>query len=157
LPKELQDDLPPPEVIKILGQGDIYASSLWMGKAPTHTPLHRDPNPNLFVQLAGKKVIRMIKPDAGRAFYEKVREGMYKKTSDGATMRGEEMMQGEEFDKMKKAVWDDKHGAGESRLGIEVELKPGHGLYIPLGWWHAVRGTGTGPNISVSQEAHAES
>jgi hypothetical protein len=157
LPKELQDDLSPPEeIIKIFGKGDIYASSLWMGKAPTHTPLHRDPNPNIFIQLAGRKTIRMMRPDVGRKMYEEVRAKLTYKVAEGANMRGEEMMQGEEFDKLRAAVWNDQKATDTSRLGFEVELKPGHGLYIPLGWWHAVQGTGTGPNISVSHEVRCE-
>lgn len=153
LPKPLQDDLPTPEILKIFGKGDIYASSLWMGKAPTQTPLHRDPNPNLFVQLAGKKTIRLMRPEVGRGMYERVRSNLYKKMSNGANMRGEEMMQGEEFDALQRAVWNDKLATDGPRVGIEVELKAGHGLYIPLGWWHAVKGTGVGPNASVSHEA----
>ncbi|KAF1915202.1 cupin-like domain-containing protein [Ampelomyces quisqualis] len=150
LPKQLQDDLPPPEIIKNFGKGDIYGSSLWMGKAPTHTPLHRDPNPNLFVQLSGKKTFRLMRPDVGRKLYEDVRSKLYNKAGDGATMRGEEMMQGEEFDKLKQAVWQDKLATNNTRLGYEVKLKPGCGLYIPLGWWHAVQAEGVGPNVSVN-------
>ena len=32
---------------------------------------------------------------------------------------------------------------------IRVELKAGDMLYLPMGWWHAVRG-GNGPNVSVN-------
>lgn len=28
--------------------------------------------------------------------------------------------------------------------GFEVELGPGDGVFIPRGWWHAVRGSGEG-------------
>ncbi len=43
LPAPLQADLPTPAVLTRLGRGDVYSSSLWMGKPPTQTPLHRDP------------------------------------------------------------------------------------------------------------------
>jgi hypothetical protein len=33
-----------------------------IGHPPTYTPLHRDPNPNIFVQLAGEKVVRLLAP-----------------------------------------------------------------------------------------------
>ena len=144
LPSELQNDVPTPKIISELGAGDIYGSSLWMGLPPTRTPLHRDPNPNLFIQLAGTKRIRLMQPERGRALYEKTKAG-----SGRANMRGEEMMAGEESDKLEDAVWNDsgKEGGVE---GVEAQLHSGDGLYIPLGWWHAVRGLGAGPNASVS-------
>ncbi|KAH6615040.1 hypothetical protein C7974DRAFT_319634 [Boeremia exigua] len=144
LPAPLQADLPTPGILARLGRGDIYASSLWMGRAPTRTPLHRDPNPNLFVQLAGQKVVRLMKPDVGRGVYERAR---LKAGGGGrANMRGEEMMVGAEMQTLEEAVWD---GQEEIIEGVEAQLSPGDGLYIPLGWWHAVRGTGAGANASV--------
>jgi hypothetical protein len=144
LPAALQAGLPTPTLLTKLGRGDIYASSLWMGRPPTRTPLHRDPNPNLFVQLAGQKVVRLLRPEVGRGVYEraKLRAG----GGGRANMRGEEMMVGDEMQALEEAVWDsqDEHAEGE-----EAQLFAGDGLYIPLGWWHAVRGTGTGANASV--------
>jgi hypothetical protein len=149
LPKALQDDLPVPALLKNLGNGDIYGSSLWMGIAPTFTPLHRDPNPNLFVQLSGKKKIRLMSPDMGKQLYNNV-VGKLGKSGGQAHMRGEEMMQGEEFAAMESAVWNDNWENPGGVLGFEVVVKKGGGLYIPKGWWHAVRGVGKGPNVSVS-------
>ncbi|KAF2034862.1 Clavaminate synthase-like protein [Setomelanomma holmii] len=149
LPSVLQADmLTPTTSLKQLGRGDIYASSLWMGRPPTRTPLHRDPNPNLFVQLAGQKVVRLMQPDAGRALYEKVRAQLGE-AGGRANMRGEKMMQGAELEAMESAVWDDDEGGGK---GVEAVLDVGDGLYIPLGWWHAVRGVGpsTSANASVN-------
>ena len=152
LPAPLQADLPTPALLAVLGRGDIYASSLWMGKPPTQTPLHRDPNPNLFVQLAGQKVARLMRPVIGRGVYERVRLETGR-TSNAGNLRGEEMMEGEEMERLEKAIWDDEEAAktqGEDAVGVEAELDSGDGLYIPLGWWHAVRGIGTGANASVS-------
>lgn len=144
LPAALQADLPTPALLTKLGRGDIYASSLWMGRPPTRTPLHRDPNPNLFVQVAGQKVVRLLRPEIGRGVYEraKLRAGGGGK----ANIRGEEMMIGDEMQALEEAVWDahDEHADG-----LEAQLSAGDGLYIPLGWWHAVRGFGTGANASV--------
>lgn len=145
LPASLQADVSTPAILSRLGRGDIYASSLWMGRPPTRTPLHRDPNPNLFVQLVGHKVVRLMRPDVGRGVYERAR---LKAGSGGrAHLRGEEMMAGEEMQALEEAVWNEHDEAIE---GFEARLSPGDGLYIPLGWWHAVRGIGTGANASVS-------
>ncbi|KAF1924473.1 Clavaminate synthase-like protein [Didymella exigua CBS 183.55] len=145
LPAVLQADLPTPALLTKLGRGDIYASSVWLGRPPTRTPLHRDPNPNLFVQLAGQKVIRLFRPEIGRALYEraKLRAG----GGGRANMRGEEMMVGDEMQALEEAVWDSQDEAVE---GVEAQLSVGDGLHIPLGWWHAVRGTGEGANCSAN-------
>lgn len=145
LPAPLHADLPTPKLLTKLGRGDIYASSLWMGRPPTHTPLHRDPNPNLFLQLAGQKVVRLMKPQIGRGVYERAR--LRAGGGGGANMRGEEMMVGGEMQALEEAVWE---GTDDGVEGVEAQLSAGDGLYIPLGWWHAVRGIGTGANASVS-------
>ncbi|KAH9865584.1 hypothetical protein J1614_009169 [Plenodomus biglobosus] len=145
LPPPLQNDLPTPPLLAQLGRGDIYASSLWMGRPPTRTPLHRDPNPNLFVQLAGRKVVRLIRPEVGRGVYERVRSEIGN-GGGRASMRGSEMMEGDEMAGLEQAVWGDS-GEGE---GVEAELESGDGLYIPLGWWHAVHGIGEGANASAN-------
>lgn len=144
LPPQIQADIPTPAFISQVGRGDIYGSSLWMGKPPTQTPLHRDPNPNIFVQLAGKKVVRLMAPDLGARLYHRV-----KSNTGSATMRGEEMMIGEERSKLEDAVWGNKEVFMDVR-GTEAQLESGDGLYIPLGWWHAVNGIGDGVNASVS-------
>ena len=148
LPQQLQDDLPPPEMLKILGKGDIYASSLWMGGKGSKTPLHRDPNPNLLIHLCGKKLVRLVRPEVGKEIYETVKARLGKKDGS-ANIRGEEMMQGEEMAALEKEIWGGGKTGAET-LGIEVELKKGDGLYIPLGWWHAVKNQAKGPNVSVS-------
>ncbi|KAI4925035.1 uncharacterized protein J4E92_007073 [Alternaria infectoria] len=151
LPAPLQEDLPTPLTFlsHLNARGDIYASSLWMGRPPTRTPLHRDPNPNLFVQLAGKKTIRMMKPGVGRMVFEAIRQHIRGPGGD-AKMRGEEMMQGAEMEAMEMAVWnEDGDGSMGSATGWETTLRTGDALYIPNGWWHAVRGIGKGANASV--------
>jgi hypothetical protein len=149
LPPGIQADLPTPAVLNHLGKGDIYASSLWMGRPPTRTPLHRDPNPNLLIQLSGKKIVRLMKPEVGRQVYERVR-GKLGRAGGRASMRGDEMMRGKELAALENAVWDDLRTDYADAKGLEVTLGSGDGLYIPLGWWHAVHGIGRAPNVSVS-------
>ncbi|TKA59263.1 hypothetical protein B0A55_11143 [Friedmanniomyces simplex] len=146
LPRALRDDLPVPDLVLKAGKGDVYDSSIWIGQAPTYTPLHRDPNPNLFVQLAGTKIVRLFPPDAGKAIFAKVQETI--EGSASATMRGEEMMQGAEKKALEFEVWSDDVKSG--RTGWEAELRSGDGLFIPKGWWHSVKGTGDGITGSVN-------
>jgi hypothetical protein len=144
LPPTLQADLPAPEYVRIAGKGDIYSSSVWMGVPPTHTPLHRDPNPNLFVQLAGAKVIRMLAPDHGRKILEMAKamarsnpagdmewdggwmgRGGGKIGSMGMNVRGEEMMVGEEGRLTEDVVWGgvQEKIVGNSFMGLEDKVE----------------------------------
>lgn len=147
LPQGLKDDVPTPDLVLKAGKGDVYDSSIWLGEAPTYTPLHRDPNPNLFVQLAGRKVVRLFPPHVGRAIFAKVQEQIGGSASE--TMRGEEMMQGVEKRALESEVWGDE-GTSELRdAAWQVELSSGGGLFIPKGWWHSVKGVGDGMIGSV--------
>jgi ribosomal protein L16 Arg81 hydroxylase len=65
-------------------------------------------------------------------------------------MRGEEMMVGEERNRLQDAVWNDKEIDGVPASGVEARLESGDGLYIPLGWWHAVESTGSHTNASAN-------
>ncbi|KXL42082.1 hypothetical protein M433DRAFT_157264 [Acidomyces richmondensis BFW] len=147
LPQALRDDVPIPDLVKQSGKGDVYGSSLWLGQAPTYTPLHRDPNPNLFVQLAGKKVIRLFRPDVGQDIFAEVQERVG--GSAIPTMRGNEMMQGSEKKMLEEEVWGFKDSRWRKE-GWEAELGPGDAMFIPKAWWHSVKGVGVGINGSVN-------
>ncbi|QDS74185.1 hypothetical protein FKW77_002009 [Venturia effusa] len=143
LPKGLKGDLPTPYMISEGGQG-VQSSSLWMGVPPTNTPLHKDPNPNCFVQLAGRKKIRMVKPDDGDLAYSTVRNIVAEETAAspfggafsagtfaglGAKMRGDEMMNGLEKKLMDSLIWGDDLGVWswnkDETLGKPVKVGPG--------------------------------
>lgn len=147
--------MPIPDLVTRSGRGDVYGSSVWLGQAPTDTPLHRDPNPNLLVQLAGTKVVRLLPPPVGLALFERVREeivrrGAARASMAAAAMRGDEMMQGPEKSAFEREVWG---GVGAEVEGLwEVELGAGDGLFIPLGWWHSVKGVGEGMTGSVCDD-----
>lgn len=134
LPSELQNDVPTPELIRKVGRGDIYSSSIWLGTEPTYTPLHRDPNPNLFCQLCSSKVVRLLPPKVGLELYNNVQ--MRLRQSGNSRMRSTEMMEGHERDMLHSVVWEDKAAASDVQ---EVELSAGDALFIPKGWWHSIK------------------
>lgn len=150
LPAAMKEDVPTPDLVLRAGKGDVYASSVWLGTAPTYTPLHRDPNPNLFVQLAGRKVVRLFRPGTGHAIFAKVQEEIGTRSS--ATMRGDEMMQGAEKAALDKEVWSPDSSTNHEVW--ETELEMGDSLYIPKGWWHSLKGVGPGMTGSVSLQAN---
>ncbi|KAI2777055.1 Clavaminate synthase-like protein [Daldinia loculata] len=141
LPKPLFQDLPVPDIVKYAGKGDIYSSSIWLGLQPTYTPLHRDPNPNLFCQLVSSKRIRLMAPDQGDDIYARVRRVLG--SSGNSRFRGAEMMEGRERELLHHAVWD------EDTID-EVSLNPGDGLFIPKGWWHSVASSGKEGELNAS-------
>jgi hypothetical protein len=157
LPQPLLDALPTPDLVQA-GRGDVYGSSLWLGRPPTYTPLHRDPNPNLFFQLAGQKIVLLLPPEVGEAIYEAVQDAI-PGSSSRAAIRGEEMMVGAERRLLEDGIW----GKGETtqpvvrevntavaRFGQLAELDMGNALFIPQGWWHSVRGVGRGITASAN-------
>merc|ERR1711939_1149989 len=99
LPKGLREDVPTPELVLNAGKGDVYNSSIWLGLAPTYTPLHRDPNPNLFVQLAGRKTVRLYQPKVGHGIFAQVQE----------------RIGGAEKKALEEEVWGGSHEAPQRR------------------------------------------
>lgn len=151
LPPILRRDFPTPDLVAQAGKGDVYDTNVWIGHPPTYTPLHRDPNPNLFVQLAGQKVVRLLPPADGLALFSAVRGRLGKSGGkDAAAFRGEEMMQGQERALLDEMVWGVPVSAGTEGSGYEASLEAGDGLFIPKGWWHSIKGIGEGVTASVS-------
>ena len=145
LPSSLTDDLPVPDIVSQVGKGDIYNSSIWLGLQPTYTPLHRDPNPNLFCQLAGLKAVRLLRPRAGQSVFQDVRRSLG--IVGNSRFRGPEMMDGPERDGLHRAVWGEQDG---SREIWQATLSPGDALFIPQGWWHSVRSVGHEAELNAS-------
>lgn len=138
LPEALQDDLPTPELVLRAGKGDVYSSSIWLGTEPTYTPLHRDPNPNLFCQLCNSKIIRLLPPASGDRLFYHVKSQIRQRGN--SRIRTMEMMEGAEREALHTAVWEE--GILPEDM-IEAELGPGDALFIPNGWWHSVKSKGS--------------
>ncbi|KAL1965129.1 hypothetical protein VTN77DRAFT_6042 [Rasamsonia byssochlamydoides] len=155
MPPGLREDLPTPDLVSQAGRGDIYDTNIWMGIPPTYTPLHRDPNPNLFVQLAGRKQVRLLAPDEGMRVFTRVRMELGQSVGrEAAAFRGEEMMQGRERTLLEEVVWGNDHLGSPALLpeemGYDGVLEAGDGLFIPKGWWHSIKGVGDGITASVN-------
>lgn len=140
LPAALRDDLPTPDLVRRAGRGDVYASSIWLGTEPTYTPLHRDPNPNLFCQLCSRKTVRLLPPRLGERVFFEVQARLRQQNGGGSRVRGSEMMEGAERALLSEAVW-----AADDKLPDELQqahLDPGDSLFVPKGWWHSVKSVG---------------
>ena len=92
--------------------------------------------------------MRLFKQSDGNAVFARVQDKIGGEGS--ATMRGEEMMKGEEKKALESEVWGYGMEGGSGGEGFEAELESGDALFIPKGWWHSVKGVGKGMTGSVS-------
>lgn len=144
LPVQLQEDLPTPRIVAEAGKGDVYNSSIWLGLEPTYTPLHRDPNPNLFCQLLGSKTVRLLPPKAGDRLYGEVQARLQRNGS--SRIRSFEMMDGPERVMLNAATW----GSEAPKDCVEAQVEAGDALFVPKGWWHSVRSTHRDGRLNAS-------
>jgi len=97
----------------------------WFGPKGTITPWHHDPINLIFVQIYGRKVWKIIPPYYTHMMYN---------------YRGV-------FSEVDSENPDyDKYPLFQKIPIIEVTLNPGDAIFIPVGWWHAVKSQ----DISIS-------
>ncbi|KAK6332645.1 hypothetical protein TWF730_004305 [Orbilia blumenaviensis] len=153
----------PPEI-------DIYTTSLWLSRSShqTHTPLHRDPNDNIFLQLSSSKIIRVIPPKLGDLVFKTLHSAGRLSSTDPTGRIRDGLLTGKESGVMDRVIWGDYHhnhhnqpeeeweeeGEEEGEEDIESQIsahisasgevyqtvvEKGEAVYIPAGWWHSVK------------------
>ncbi|KAK8063714.1 JmjC domain-containing protein [Apiospora saccharicola] len=134
LSSELQLDLEAPSLLRCSDRPcDVYNTSIWLGLEPTYTPFHRDPNPNLFMQVVGQKTLRLLPPGQGGQVFMRVQNTIG--SASNSRIRGAEMMEGPERSALHDAIW----GGDAPQEVVETTLGPHDCLFIPKGWWHSVK------------------
>ena len=87
---------------------------MWLGPAGTVTELHHDDRNNFIVQIFGRKRVRVYPPYYAELMAQS--QAWYAGADPAKDPAG------------------DKGSAGQSTFVLE----PGDGLFIPVGWWHAL-------------------
>ena len=125
----------------------------WFGPPGTITPLHNDPYHNLLVQVVGYKYVRLYSPTDTKHMYARGKE-------DGVEMNNTSMVDVgavEGWDQPPEARQltdeekeDEKRREASFRKApyLDCILGPGDTLYIPIGWWHYVRGLSVSFSVS---------
>ena len=102
---------------------------LWFGPAGTVTPLHCDNRNVLFAQVQGRKHVRLIAPQFLSAL-----------ANDRACYSAVDL----------DAVDYERFPAMRDVPVHEAVVEPGEFLFIPIGWWHAVRSLDVSMSLSFT-------
>jgi len=118
--KELWDDIIPfPEYLR---DDPTNRGFFWFGPKGTVTPLHHDLTNNFMAQVRGRKLVRLVAP------YEL--PNLYNNRHCYSAVN---------LDKIDY----DQFPLFRDVTVIDVEIGPGDLLFLPVGWWHHVRGLDT--------------
>lgn len=138
---------------------DGHYKSIWIGPRDYVTGLHTDPGDTLLFQLWGKKQVLLFGPDQSRFLYEEDPEQLLRKFDCGNLKSQIDMS---EFavlrDKVKWCQIDPFHPDTQrfpffgQAQGVEAWIGVGDTLYIPDGWWHAVRSLDVALSVSIEPD-----
>ncbi|KAF5387104.1 hypothetical protein D9615_001619 [Tricholomella constricta] len=150
VPDYVYASMDPPEFTsyKPPGNDEQLVINMWLGPGGTISPAHTDPYYNLFVQVVGHKTVWLAPSQVTPSMYRYSSNEDFQNFAANSTepsMTNTSRVdvfsaQTEEF----RDFWD-----GVVPKAMSAVLEPGDLLYIPPGWWHAMRSEETSFSVSM--------
>lgn len=116
-----------------MARSPLVRRKLWISRAGTMSPLHRDMPHNLLAQLVGRKTLWLAAPGEARNVYPY------------SFLSGAPNLAHADLERPDLERWP-RSARVHARVGT---IEPGEAVFIPSMWWHQVRSDSTSVSVNI--------